>query len=309
MKKICSIILLAFFSIVYGYGQATFREKVVVVRVEDTEGILDRSGVTMLQSAIVDAFSKLQNVGVVDCSGISPSQGNTFQLYEIIDIGKRVFADIVIVPSVTKINGNEIILAAKIVNVETWMMDAGVNVKCNIRDKKEQSSIFRNSCADLSEGLSNRIRVKQMENITFSQGKLCRDGMKLNESEIKFFLGYRYDEWKNAKAEAFARSRQLIAGSVVISFGGGLLIGGGVGLSATEGWPDDDLYRALSIGGVVVGVITTLLGPFIFVGMPSKADGLGRMEDVFLKRKAGEDYRVELNFGAQRYGVGFALKF
>lgn len=319
MKKVWLAILLAICSIVCGYGQSTFRDNVAILKVEDADGTLDRSGVIMLQSAMVDAFSRLKNVSVIDCSGTSPRQGSTFQLSQIREIGRGVSADMVIVPSVTKINESEIFLTAKIVDVKTGIMDAGVNVKCYIRDKKEQATVFKSSCENLSKGLSNRILSKQMENITFSQGKLYRDGIELSESEIKsFFEGdgnygrySSYERWKRAEENIISGPKHIIAGSIVTSLGLGILAGGVVGLVATKGWPDDDMYRALSIGGTVVGAVTgVLIGPICFIGAKSKKAGWEEMENIFLERQAQlSRSRAELNFGTQKYGVGFALKF
>ena len=310
MKNFVGTILLVFSSIICGYGQSTFGDKVAILKVEDADGVLDRSGETMLQSAMARAFSGRS----IDCSGTTPKQGSTFLPAEIKTIGERFGADIVVVPSVVKINGSEVLLSAKMVNVKTGVVEIEENVKCNLRDggNEKRASIFKRGCEDLAGQLarrfSNKIYNNQLSKITFYKGKLYSDEGVLSKKEIQYFLtGEGYANWKQVEDRLNRGHRCLIAGSVLTSLGLGVLTGGVVGLEATEGWPDDDMYRALSIGGVVVGAIVTFSGGLTFCLARSKKAGWKEMEDVFLRGR--QYYRVELDFGTQRNGIGFALKF
>lgn len=320
MKKVCLAILFMISGIVCGYGQFTFSDKVVILKVEDADGVLDRSGENMLKSAMVNAFSRLQNIDVVDLSGLSPKKGSTFLSYEITEIGRRVLADMVLVPAVTKLNGSEVYLSAKIVNVETGITEAEDNVKCNLRvEGTSQATVFKKGCEALAEKLSNKILNNQMKTITFSEGKLYRNGIELSESEIKSFFdgdGHYgrhsgYERWKRAEKDLISGQKCIIAGSVMTSLGVGMLAAGVAGLVATKGWPDDDMYRALSIAGTAVGAVTAvLIGPTCFLGAQSKKTGWKEMENIYLERQSQlTSYRAELNFGTQKYGVGFAIKF
>lgn len=316
MKKIVLTLVCVICCTLWGYGQFAFGDKVAILKVEDTDGVLDRSGESMLKSAMMAAFSSLPNSNVFDLSGYSPKQGTTFRLSEIKEIGGRAFADMVLVPSVAKLEGSEIYLSAKVVNVKTGITEAEDNVKCNLRaEGTSQATVFKRGCETLAKNLSNKIHNNQMKTITYSEGKLYRNGIELSESEIKsFFDGdglygreRSYERWKEVERNLTRSSKKIVAGSIVTSLGLGMLAGGVIGLVKTTGWPDDDTYRALSIGGTVVGATATLIGPFIFIGAQSKKAGWKEMEDIFLERQS--KYRAELNFGTQKYGVGFALKF
>ena len=319
MKKIVLTLVCVICCTLWGYGQSALRDKVAILKVEDMDGVLDRSGEIMLQSAMMDAFSRLQNLDIVDCSMFTRKQ-KEYSPSEIKTIGDRVLADIVIIPSVVKLNGSEIYLSAKIVYVRTRVTDAGGNIKCDLRAKgMTQATVFKQGCENLAKNLSNKIFNNQMKTIIFSKGELYRNGIELSESEIKsFFEGdgsygrySSYERWKRAKEELVSGPKWMAAASVVTSLGISIAAAGIYGLVETKGWPDDDIYRALSIGGTIVGAVTgVLIGPICFIGAQSKKAGWEKMENIFLERQSQlSRSRAELNFGAQKYGVGFAIKF
>ena len=316
MKKICFAILLMINCIVCGYGQFTSKDKIVLLKVEDTDDVLNRSGESMLKSAMMTAFLILPNSDVFDLSGYSPKQGTTFRLSEITEIGKRASADMVIVPSVAKLEGSEIFLSAKVVNVKTGITVVEDDVKFNLRaEGTTQASVLKQNCENLAKKLSNKILNNQMKTIAFVKGKLYRNGIELSESEINsFFDGNgsdrysRYEEWKQAENRLIRGQKCMIAGAVLTSIGLAITATGTVGMMATRGWGAEDTYRALSIAGVSVGSVSTFVGLMCFTKSKSKKAGWKEMEDVFLE-KQNIGYRAELNFGNQRNGVGFELRF
>lgn len=306
MKKFCLIVACVICGIVYGYGQTTFADKIAILKAEDKGKVLDPSGEIMLQSSMLKAFSELQNVSIIDLSGYSSNEG----VIKIREIGKKVSADMVIIPSVVKINDYEMFLSARMMNVETGIMDAGANVKCNMREKgKKQSDIFKQSCEELARNLSKQIVATQMEKIKFERGELYRDGRLLSESEIKNLLAERYGNWKYIKESLDKGQRCMIAGSVLTTLGFAMTAVGTCGIIATKGWGMEEPYRWPSLVGVVVGSASTFTGLMCFIGSKSKKAAWKEMEDIFLEKSGKSDYWSGLYFGTQQYGVGFTFKF
>lgn len=142
---------------------------------------------------------------------------------------------------------------------------------------------------------------------TVSRGDILANGIKLTAEQMKSIF-------PEDLYSSFVRGRRLrTTGKVLLFVGGGCAAAGAVAASVGclmdtfANDPISDIFIACwYYGGAILAAVSI---PVVAVGLPTFLTGRNRMRNVIDALNSNDQYRLSLNFGPTRNGVGLYLRF
>lgn len=333
MKRIFLVAMMIVVSLSFGKAQTGQPiKKVAILEVVDRDNSVNYGVKLLLRTSLAKAITQTPGYEGYDRVDMGAIQGEQdFQRTGMVSdeqikrLGEMTGAAYVLVAEAAKLDANNVIVTAKVLDVETAKLE---------RTDYEQMGIAAKEMADGCRAMSSRLfvakelvmgrrektevasKIELSNEITLESGtQVIRKGACLfiedeymnrhpmNRLRMKNYLGNYFRSWNDAK-------KQRIIGIALLGTGG--VLAGVIGLPiGVNGMFTDDMYSdnatvGFSVFAVGIGVV--------IAGIPTYVIAEKKMNRILQAVEDQQDivpYRtsVSLNVGSQPHGFGLGLYF
>ena len=290
----------------FAFGEA---KKVAILEIQDNEHVLEHGQKIMLQSSLAKAVAKTPGYEAFDRTSMDELMGE--QLFQqsafadqskICEMGKLAGAAYILVSEATKTQDRKIVVAVKLLNVETAKVEISDNAVMGTSSEEMQQG-----CNQLASTLFDRRKSlfkkdeatggKKKELLTRVGSQYVYDGSKMKAKEYEQFLVRHctpaYKQFHNGKIMIYSGYATLALGVV------------GVGIGAPIMAKSTKAYTAgaamVAIGAVSLAGSATL---FTF-GIINQRKSINTFNTQCISQRT--PLQFDLTAGAN--GLGVAMKF
>lgn len=340
MKRYLLLAVWCVMSASFVYAQRDEVKKVAILEVVDKADAVPYGVKLLLRTSLAQAIAVtpgFEGYDRVDMAAIQDEQD--FQRTGLVSdddikrLGEMTGADYVLVAEVAKIDQVNIIITAKILNVETAKLEmtaleqsntGAYEIEQNCRKLAirllNQTSINRNAGQVVKNKKNKKEDKKKSKdmNMGFSSdwkpttvlqldqnSKVFRKGnrlliedermfqTKMTSRQVQVYMAENYKAWAQAKSRR--------SGGIALSAIGYTV--GAVGVVGAAIFKKGDVFLDVSVGGLIGGALLGAVGS-IMCGIQAK-----KMDTILQKANSQHGLKPVLSLGPQTYGLGVGLKF
>lgn len=305
MKKLILFVCLMC-SVMAVYGAEA--KKVAILEVEDTENALERGQKLMLRSSLAKAVANTAGYEAFDRTSLDAiMEEHNFQRTgfvnqkEIKELGKMTGVAYILVSEAAKTGDRKIVVAVKLVNVETAKVEMSDNAVMGI-----SSDDMQRGCDMLASALLDKKKhgkritteeqpKRQKEQLTRVGFKYVYDGANMSAKGCEQFLLSRctpaYKQFHSGKIMQYSGYGAFGAGALMIGIGAALL-------------PKDKTHTA-GAALVSIGTISAAAGVTLWTfGYLNKRKSINTFNAQYASL-----YPLEFKLQATPNGIGLAMSF